>query len=197
MKTWFLTWPWNLSLQDFKIVDCVLNTKLQIRPGPGWGWQKLQLNSNQKFNQHRKKDAQMKRKGKECFGLMLWRDPLLHRAGAQCKSEGWTNVREGPNVRVRVGPPREEEQCCELRPNLHPAGHQGLGHLSLGVWGLASMRKVHVHISVALFGYIYIFSVFSRTWKNLKSVKADQSCDLFNLSNHQQSYLGMVHLHRV
>ena len=125
---------------------------------------------------------------------MFWVDVLkrssIAQAGAQCKSEGGLDHPGRRSSAVSYG------RTYTLQAT------RGWTTLALDVWGLASMRKVHVHIPVALFGYnamqcIDIFSVFSLTWKNLKSLKADQSCDLFYLSNYQQSYLGMVHLHRV
>ena len=86
---------------------------------------------------------------------MFWVDVLkrssIAQAGAQCN--------RGANVRVRVGPPREEEQCCELRPNLHPAGHQGLGHLSLGRLGLGFYEKdACAHTSSFIWIHLYLFS---------------------------------------
>ena len=118
---------------------------------------------------------------------------------------GEPHVREVPNVRVRgVGPvdhPGRRSSAVSYGRTYTLQATRGWPILlALDVWGLASMRKVQVHITVALCGRLILVPSSSFQSEpeqhSFNYIKADQPFNLFDLSNYEQSYLGMVHLQR-
>ena len=120
---------------------------------------------------------------------------------------GEPHVREEPNVRVRgVGPvdhPGRRSSAVSYGQTYTLQATRGWPILlALDVWGLASMRKVHVlvQITVALCGRLILVPSSSFQSEpeqhSFNYITADQPFNLFHLSNCEQSYLGMVHLQR-